>query len=100
MGLLSKWLHKIRTNLVSPYVVGDVLDIGCGPATNLKISAKKIKKYYGIESDQSIVKQLNIKYPKAKFFQKDLDEDSFDLHMKFDRILLIAVIEHIFNQRR
>ncbi len=99
MGLLSKWLHNIRTKLVSPYVRGDVLDIGCGPATNLKISKNKINTYVGIEYDSELVKKLNNKHAGSKFFQKDLDVDTFDFNEKFDRILLIAVIEHIFNQK-
>jgi SAM-dependent methyltransferase len=99
MGLLSKWLHNIRTKLVSPYVEGDILDVGCGPATNLLISQHKIKKYVGIEYDHSLVKELNEKYREASFCQKDLDLDNFDFDMKFDRVLLIAVIEHIFNQK-
>jgi len=99
MNILSKWLHKKRTKLVSSYTYGDILDLGCGPAPNLKILGNNIKSYYGIEFNPTTVEKLNKKYPKAKFFQKDLDEDSLNLDINFDCILLIAVIEHIFNQK-
>jgi SAM-dependent methyltransferase len=99
MGLLSSWLHKIRTNRVIHYVSGNVLDLGCGPATIYASFAYKISNYYGFEYDKFLVEQLRKKYSPAKFFQKNLDEDNFDLDIKFDYILLIAVIEHIFNQK-
>lgn len=100
MGLLSKWLHKTRTHVVASYVDGAVLDLGCGEdATILKIVSGKIEKFYGIDIEQSIITQLNERHPKAKFFVRNLDEDNFNLDIKFDRILLVAVIEHLFNQK-
>ncbi|RMD58309.1 class I SAM-dependent methyltransferase [Candidatus Woesearchaeota archaeon] len=100
MGILSNWLRKKRTRITFPYVEGSVLDIGCGPASILEACKDKIDSYVGFEYDESLVKQLNSKFPYARFFQKDLEEDKFELDCKFDRILLVAVIEHIFNQKR
>lgn len=99
MGLLSNWLHNYRTQLIKSQVAGDVLDLGCGPASNLILSSDNISSYYGIEYNQSTVDELNIKYPDAKFFQKDIDKDAYDFGVIFDRVLLIAVIEHVFNQK-
>ncbi|MDD5748893.1 MAG: class I SAM-dependent methyltransferase [Actinomycetota bacterium] len=77
--------------------MGDILDIGCGEANILKMFDYKIKNYVGIEYDSTLVEKLNEKYPDARFFQKDLDEDYLNLDMEFDAILLISVIEHILN---
>lgn len=98
-GLLSSWLHKMRTNRVVSFIKGDVLDLACGPATGLGLAGDRINKYYGVEYDLKTVELLRVRYPEAKFFQKDLDEDFLDFDIKFDVILLIAVIEHIFNQK-
>lgn len=99
MALLSKWLHEKRTSLVVPYIMGDVLDVGCGPASNYKFAKDKIINYYGLEYDKEYLEQLRKEYPNTKFFQRDLEEDDFNLDIKFDCILLIAVIEHILNQK-
>ncbi len=100
ISLLSLWLRKKRIDLVSFYLTGDILDLGCGPLAILRNSSRRIKKYVGIEYDTSLVKELNKKkYDNAKFFQRDLDTDDLNLEMKFDFILLTAVIEHIFNQK-
>jgi len=76
-----------------------VLDLGCGPATNLKLSPDKITSFCGIEYNESLVDELNSKYSNASFYQEDLEKDILDFGKKFDRVLLIAVIEHVFNQK-
>lgn len=35
MGKLSLLLHNIRTEKVTPYIKGDVLNLGCGPSINI-----------------------------------------------------------------
>lgn len=99
MSLLSSYLHSIRINKVKPYIKGDVLDLGCGPATHLNIARDQIKTYYGIDYDEKLITKDKKMYPDAKFFVKDLDEDKLNLDKKFDAILMVALIEHIFNQK-
>ena len=36
MHLLSSYLHRRRTNIVKPYLKGDILDICCGPANLIR----------------------------------------------------------------
>lgn len=99
LSILSKWLESKRINLTKPYIKGDVLDVGCGPATNYRSLKNKIGAYYGIEYDKKHVEKLKKMYPKAKFFSKDLDKDNLDLKKKFDTVVSLAVIEHIYNQK-
>jgi 2-polyprenyl-3-methyl-5-hydroxy-6-metoxy-1,4-benzoquinol methylase len=98
-GKLSKWLRDIRTKQVKPYIKGDVLDVGCGPAANYYAAKRKITSYYGIEGTRVAVEALQKKLPHCHFSTADLDKDILSLNKKFDRILLVAVIEHIFNQK-
>ena len=94
--LLTPWLHQKRTEIIIPFVKGDILDIGCGSADIANI--KGIEKYYGIELDMGHVEALKNKYPAHSFFQMDLDVDEFpDKRCKFDTIAMIAVIEHLKN---
>lgn len=99
MNLLSKSLKKTRLKKINPYIYGDVLDLGCGDGSVYKRYQHKIKTYYGIEVDKQKVKNLQKKYLQAKFYYRDLDTDLFNINQKFDTILLLAVIEHIFNQK-
>lgn len=99
MGALSGWLQKRRTGLLGDYIEGDVLEIGCGSAITLDMYDSKIKGYVGIEYSADDVKKLKKKYPQAKFFQRDLDTDQLHLNKKFDTIISLAVMEHIFNQK-
>lgn len=99
MGFLSGFLQKRRIRILEPYINGDVLDIGCGDASVYSTYKDRINSYYGVEFDKSVVEQLSKKYRRARFFQKDLDEDSLNLGRSFDTIVLLAVIEHIYNQK-
>ncbi|HNR33418.1 MAG TPA: methyltransferase domain-containing protein, partial [Candidatus Hydrogenedentes bacterium] len=42
---------------------------------------------------------LRRRFPDHTFLRKDLDEDLLDLGRQFDTVLLVAVIEHVFNQK-
>jgi 2-polyprenyl-3-methyl-5-hydroxy-6-metoxy-1,4-benzoquinol methylase len=100
LGLLSKMLHDIRSKMVKPYVKGDVLDIGCGiNLSNYKMSKDEIKDFVGVEYDEKVVERLKQKFQKLSFYRRDLDIDKLEIKKKFDTILIVAVIEHIFNQK-
>ncbi|MBI2434752.1 MAG: class I SAM-dependent methyltransferase [Candidatus Hydrogenedentes bacterium] len=98
-GLLSPMLKRKRFAMVAPYIQGDVLDVGCGPTTTLACGGGRITSYTGIEQHVSRIAQLSRDFPEHTFLKKDLDEDALDLPQQFDTILLVAVIEHIYNQK-
>lgn len=88
------YLVKRRNDLIKPYIRGNSLDLGCGPAYGLKFVKNK-KNYTGIELESRLVKELNKRFNPAKFYSRDLLKDKFRLSKKFDTILLIAVIEYL-----
>jgi len=98
-GLLSDWLSKKRMMVIKKYVGGDILELGCGSAFLLRFARKRIKSYTGVEYLKESVNQLKKMYPKANFVSKDLDESKLNFKRKFDRIFLLAVIEHVYNQK-
>lgn len=99
-GLLSPYLRNKRTSMVLPYLKGDILDIGCGPGRNLELLKERNLPFYsytGIEIDENLVKILSVKYPDSKFHKVDLDSEKIPVNQQFDTIVLLAVIEHVFN---
>ncbi|HNT89156.1 MAG TPA: methyltransferase domain-containing protein [Candidatus Hydrogenedentes bacterium] len=99
MGLLTNTVKRQRLRVVTPYVRGDVLDVGCGPALALEACRDRIGSYTGIEHTDERVAGLRRRFPDHTFLRKDLDEDLLDLGRQFDTVLLVAVIEHVFNQK-
>jgi SAM-dependent methyltransferase len=99
MARLSRYLCQARLKQVIPYVQGDVLDLGCGPATILELLPSLPSVYVGVENCADYLTVLSQKYPQYTFLCKDLDTDTLDLNRRFDTILMTAVIEHIFNQK-
>jgi 2-polyprenyl-3-methyl-5-hydroxy-6-metoxy-1,4-benzoquinol methylase len=99
MAFLSKMLASWRHKVITPYLKGDVLDIGCGDAIILKKHHVLINHYVGIELGQTKVDNLSALFPEAVFISRDLDREPLSLDERFDTILMIAVIEHIWNQK-
>jgi SAM-dependent methyltransferase len=99
MPLLSKYIADQRYKKIAPYIERDVLDLGCGHARVLERFGSKISSYCGIERSAELIGKLKQKYPTASFFQRDLDRERLRIDRKFDRVLMIALIEHLFNQR-
>ena len=99
MALLTKYLINARMGRIAPHIRGDVLDLGCGRAEILEKYGTKLDSYCGIEYREESVQSLRNAYPEASFFSRDLDQDRLDLGRQFDCILMVALIEHIFNQK-
>lgn len=99
MAKLSNMLAGWRGGMVAPYVKGRVLDIGCGNAVILQTCRENITKYVGVEFNSGRVARLAEQFPDARFISRDLDRELLGLNERFDAILLIAVIEHIWNQK-
>jgi 2-polyprenyl-3-methyl-5-hydroxy-6-metoxy-1,4-benzoquinol methylase len=93
--MLADWRHKI----ITPYLKGNVLDIGCGNASILEKYHTLINHYVGVEFGQARIAHLSTRFPEAIFISRDLDREPLALEARFDVILLIAVIEHIWNQK-
>jgi len=77
-----------------------VLDFGCGNGRLLNIWEDKKIKYLGVDSSNNLIKIAKEKYPKENFLVKDLTKiDSWKIEKKFDYIFLIAVLQHVPEQK-
>lgn len=99
MALLSRYLARQRYSKIAPHLKGDVLDLGCSKAEIFEEYGSQMSSYSGIERSALLVERLNVKYPDKIFVQRDLDSERIEIQKKFDCVLMVAVIEHLFNQK-
>ena len=99
MALLSKMLADWRHSMIAPYIKGDVLDIACGDSIVLQKFAEHIDSYCGVEFHLKGFEKLSEDFPEVLFLKKDLDKELLNIETRFDVILMIAIIEHIWNQK-
>ena len=99
MALLSTFIASQRYAEVTPYIKGNVLELGCQNSLLLGNSNYNISKYYGVEKSTNLVNKLTKQYPDATFLQRDLDRDTLGLDNIFDCVLMVALIEHLYNQK-
>ncbi len=99
IGILSPYIREQRKKYVKPYVRGDVLDLGCGQADFFDLCKKKITTYSGIDGDPAVIARMRKKFPHATFSQADFDEDELKLNKTFDTILMVGLVEHLYNQK-
>jgi 2-polyprenyl-3-methyl-5-hydroxy-6-metoxy-1,4-benzoquinol methylase len=80
-----------------PHVPGGarVLDVGCG-LTDL---AERFESYIGCDRDPDILAAQRERFPENEFFEWDIGRDAapaaLDAKAPFERILLLAVLEHV-----
>ncbi len=97
MSRLSGWLRKKRIAMVKPFVEGDVLDIGCGPAEILDDPDVVVRSYCGIDCSVKVLEANRRRFPEHQFLVADVDEDCFEIDGRFDTILMTALVEHVYN---
>jgi len=85
--------------MIRPYIYGDVLDLGCGDAFILRQFSSSINYYCGIEWSLKHIGSVLKRFPDAGIYRRNLDKDPLDLDRKYDVVLMVALIEHIWNQR-
>lgn len=99
-GVLSGYLHKKRNALVRSHVRGNVLDIGCGPASIAEF-LDPCQKYVGIEVQEGYITYLRSRFPQHTFLRRDVDREPLALgNLRFDTVLMIAVVEHLASPER
>ena len=99
-ALLTPFLRRMRINAISKFVSGNILDIGCGDSYIINVLKNRIYDYHGFdiqfcvpEATIELVKRYNVNF---KFHELDIEHDEMpQLNMKFDTIIMMAVIEHL-----
>ena len=87
-GILSPFLRRQRVQAVKPFLLGRVLDVGCGSgalADEIEYSS-----YHGVEIDDVSRDRARSLYPRHRFC-RSIDE----VEDKFDTVVSLAVIEHV-----
>lgn len=76
------------------YVMGDLLEIGCGQGRGVALLKEKVKSFTGIDKIKEVVDDLTAAHPHASFFQAVIPPLPFSDN-SFDTIISFQVIEHI-----
>ncbi len=99
MGILSARIRRQRMLMAAPYIRGAVLDLGCGEAAMLELFGDRMESYTGVEQAPGRARKLAKRHPGHVFVHRDLDDDPLGFDAQFDVALLIAVVEHVYNQK-
>lgn len=80
---------------VEEYIIGDVLEVGCGEGRGVELVMKKAKTYTAIDKIEEIIDKLKIKYPEGKFLSSNIPPFEGLESNSFDTVISFQVIEHI-----
>lgn len=98
-ALLGPMIRRQRTRMVAPYIRGDVLEIGCHDAATLERPNPQLGRYVGTDIDDGALMRARQRHPNREFVQNDIDREPLGFSEEFDVVLLVALIEHVMNQR-
>lgn len=99
MAILSNYLAKSRIKKVAPFIHGAVLDLGCASGQILRNHSDTITHYTGIDYAEHFIQELKKKHAQHRFHTLNLDDDPLPFQEEFDCITMIAIVEHLFNQK-
>jgi 2-polyprenyl-3-methyl-5-hydroxy-6-metoxy-1,4-benzoquinol methylase len=94
--LLSKYSQSLRIKTITPYLNGNILEIGCG-ISRIPSLMKSKQIYVGIDKNPNIINRLRSEYPNHRFICNNIEVSDLDLNGKFDTILMLSLVEHLEN---
>jgi SAM-dependent methyltransferase len=100
MALFSNYLSAARMGRLVPSIRGDVLDIGCQHGKFRELAREQMGRYVGMDIDPDQIERARALHPECQFILCDVDETMPEFDEEFDTIVMCAVIEHLFNQKR
>lgn len=80
---------------VEEYIIGDVLEVGCGEGRGVELVMKKAKSYTAIDKIEEVIGRLKKKYPNGSFLSGNIPPFSGLESNSFDTVISFQVIEHI-----
>jgi len=99
MALMSRYLAEARIKRAGPYIEGDVLDLGCASGEILRDFGHCITSYTGVDYDERFIEELKTDNPGSTFLACNLDDESLEFDRAFDCVVMLAIVEHLFNQK-
>ena len=95
-GLLSRFVKEFRIRQALRQVNGgtSVLDLGCGLCEIVPRIPAPVA-YVGIERDAWMIERARRLFPHRRFVQADIEDPAFEPASPADRVLLVAVWEHL-----
>lgn len=97
-ALLAPLIKRQRIGRVRPFIRGDVLEIGCKDGATLDLGCP-IGRYVGVDIDRDSLALARARHPSREFVSKNVEFEPLGYVDAFDTILLIALVEHVLNQR-
>ncbi len=82
---------------VEEYIIGDVLEVGCGEGRGIELVMKRASSYTAIDKIEEVINRLKIKYPKGRFLSGNIPPFEGLESNSFDTVISFQVIEHIEN---
>lgn len=99
MPALTQVLQSRRLSIIAPYVKGDIVDLGCGHAPLLDRFGPYVRSYCGVDRSPELIEDCRRRHPGRRFECIDLESERLDLGMRFDTVIMLALVEHVCNQR-
>jgi 2-polyprenyl-3-methyl-5-hydroxy-6-metoxy-1,4-benzoquinol methylase len=94
--ILAPFLQRQRYQAVKPYLIGDILDLGCGYGHLLDL-LRPDQGYAGVDADLDVIARTQERHPSRTFYRCDLDHETLSLDQTFDTVVMLAILEHLAN---
>lgn len=97
--------NPIHQRLLRPYVLvsgwlkGDVLEVGCGEGRGVELMMNASETYTAIDKIEPVINRLKEKYPKGNFYSGHIPPFTMLQDSQFDYVVSFQVIEHIEDDR-
>ena len=82
-----------------PYIIGDLLEVGCGEGRGVSLLAPLSKSYMAIDKIGSVIEKLHSQFPDVNFQQMTIPPFRGIADEMFDVVVSFQVIEHIQDDR-
>ena len=84
----------------TPYVKGDVLEVGCGEGRGIDVLMKNATSFTAVDKIKPVIDGLQKKYPSARFMSMNIPPLTGLADNAYDVVVSFQVIEHIEDDRK